>query len=76
MVEAGILEKEHLNEPADWVSSLVCVDKPDGCICVRLDPRDVNVAIKQLLGHYHNQQIYTLYVFNTFLRLACIKQGF
>ena len=47
MVEAGILEKEHLNEPADWVSSLVCVDKPDGSICVRLDPRDVNVAIKR-----------------------------
>lgn len=50
MVEAGILEKEHLNEPADWVSSLVCVDKPDGSICVRLDPRDVNVAIKR--EHY------------------------
>ena len=40
MVEAGILEKEHLNEPADWVNSLVCVDKPDGSIRVRLDPRE------------------------------------
>lgn len=46
MVEAGILEKVPLNEPADWVSSLVCVDKPDGSIRVYLDPKDLNAAIK------------------------------
>ena len=50
MVEAGILEKVPLNEPADWVSSLVCVDKPDGSIRVCLDPKDLNVAIKR--EHY------------------------
>ena len=37
-------------EPADWVSSLVCVDKLDGSICVCLDPKDLNVAIKR--EHY------------------------
>lgn len=50
MVEAGILGKVPLNEPADWVSSLVCVDKPDGSIHVCLDPKDLNVAIKK--EHY------------------------
>ena len=39
-----------MNEPADWVSSLVCVDKPDGSIRVCLDPKDFNVAIKR--EHY------------------------
>ena len=38
MENAGIVEKVPLNEPADWVSSLVCVDKPDGSIRVCLDP--------------------------------------
>ena len=50
MVEAGILEKVPLNEPADWVSSLVCVNKPDGSIRVCVDPKDLNVAIKR--EHY------------------------
>ena len=45
MVEAGILEKVLLNEPAVWVSSLVCVDKRDGSIRVCLDPKDLNVDI-------------------------------
>ena len=49
-VEAGILERVPLNEPADWVSSLVCVDKPDGSIRVCLDPKDLNVAIEK--EHY------------------------
>ena len=46
-VEAGILEKVPLNEPADWVSSLVCVDKPDGSIRVCLDSKDLNVAVER-----------------------------
>ena len=28
MENVGIVEKVPLNDPADWVSSLVCVDKP------------------------------------------------
>ena len=43
-------DKVSLNEPADWVSSLVCVDKPDGSIRVCLDPKDFNVTIKR--EHY------------------------
>ena len=50
MENVGIVEKVPLNEPADWVSSLVCVDKPDGSIRVCLDPKDLNVAIKR--EHY------------------------
>ena len=50
MENVGIVEKVPLNEPADWVSSLVCLDKPDGSIRVCLDPKDLNVAIKR--EHY------------------------
>ena len=50
MENVGIIEKVPLNEPADWVRSLVCVDKPDGSIRVCLDPRDLNRAIKR--EHY------------------------
>ena len=50
MENVGIIEKVPLNEPADWVSSLACIDKPDGSIRVCLDPRDLNRAIKR--EHY------------------------
>ena len=50
MKNVGIIEKVPLNEPADWVSSLVCVDKQDWSIRVSLDPRDLNRAIKR--EHY------------------------
>ena len=30
MENVSIIEKVPLKEPTDWVSSLVCVDKPDG----------------------------------------------
>ncbi|PFX14203.1 Uncharacterized protein K02A2.6 [Stylophora pistillata] len=38
------------NEAADWVNSLVCVDKLERSIRVCLDPEDLNVAIKR--EHY------------------------
>jgi len=50
MENVCIIEKVPLNEPADWVSSLVCVDKPDGSIRECLDPKDLDVAIKR--KHY------------------------
>ena len=36
-----------VEEPTDWVNSLVIVEKPDKTIRVCLDPRDLNVAIKR-----------------------------
>ena len=49
MATDGIIEK--VNQPTDWVSSVLVVSKPseaDGESKIRtcLDPRDLNVAIK------------------------------
>ena len=41
---------DRINEPSDWVSSLVIVEKPNGQIRLCLDPRDLNKAIKR---HHH-----------------------
>ena len=47
MVEEGILTP--VNEPTDWVSSMVTVVKPNKSrICI--DPKDLNRAIKR--SHY------------------------
>ena len=45
MQKLDVLEK--IEEPTDWVSSLVVVEKPNGQICVCLDPKDLNRAIKR-----------------------------
>ena len=50
MENVSIIKKKPLNEPADWVSTVVCVDKPNGSIWVCLDPRDLNRAITR--EHY------------------------
>ena len=36
-----------VNEPTDWVSALVVVEKPNGNRRVCLDPRNLNKAIKR-----------------------------
>ena len=36
-----------VNEPTDWVSSMVCVDKPDKTLRICLDPKNLNRAIKR-----------------------------
>ena len=41
----GIIEKTPIDEPANRVNSLVCVDKPDGSLWVCIDPKDLNSAI-------------------------------
>ena len=48
MIKLGIIKKA--DEPTDWVSSLVVVQKPNGKLRVCLDPRDLNKAIKR--EHY------------------------
>ena len=48
------LEKEHViikeEEPTDWVSSLVVTEKPNGKLCVCIDPQHLNRALKR--SHY------------------------
>ena len=41
----GIIAK--VEDPTDWVSSLVVVPKKEGKLRICLDPRDLNVAIKR-----------------------------
>ena len=45
MVEKGVLIKR--DEPLDWVSSLVVVQKTNGQLRICLDPKDLNRAIKR-----------------------------
>ena len=45
LVEQGIIAK--VDEPTDWVNSLVCVTKANGTLRLRLDPKDLNRAIKR-----------------------------
>ena len=45
-----------INEPTDWVSSLVMVEKLNGSLRVYLDPRNLNKTIKR---EYHCLPIVT-----------------
>ena len=48
MIQFGIIAP--VNEPTDWVSSFVAIEKPNGTLRVCLDPRNSNKAIKR--EHY------------------------
>lgn len=73
--EQGIIAK--VTQPTDWVSSLLVVPKKDHKICICIDPRDLNKAIKR--EHY---QIPTIEDISTHLEGARVftvldvKQGF
>ena len=41
---------EQINEPTDWVNSMVVVEKPNGNLRICLDPKHLNKAIKR--PHY------------------------
>ncbi|XP_061727723.1 uncharacterized protein K02A2.6-like [Cydia pomonella] len=43
--ELGIIEP--VDEPTDWVSSIVLVEKPDGKLRLCIDPQNLNKAIKR-----------------------------
>ena len=45
MERNGVIKR--IQEPTDWVNSLVLVEKPDGSLQICLDPRDLNKAIKR-----------------------------
>lgn len=45
MEKIGVIKK--VSEPTDWVNSMVCTMKKDGSLCICLDPRDLNTAIKR-----------------------------
>ena len=47
-VTSGVLKK--VDEPTDWVSNLVVIEKKDGSLRLCLDPKDLNRAIKR--EHY------------------------
>ena len=47
-VQTGVLKK--VDQPTDWVSNLVVVEKKDGSLRLCLDPKDLNKAIKR--EHY------------------------
>ena len=44
-VASGVLKK--VDEPTDWVSNLVVVEKKDGSLRLCLDPKNLNKAIKR-----------------------------
>ena len=46
---------EKVNEPTDWVNSLVIAEKPNGKLRLCLDPKDLNEAIKR--PHYSTRTL-------------------
>ena len=46
-VQCGVLVK--VDQPTDWVNSLVIVEKKNGTLQMCLDPKELNKAIKQEL---------------------------
>ena len=45
MEQLGAIEK--VDQPTEWVNSIVIVEKPDGNLRIFLDPKDLNRAVKR-----------------------------
>ena len=45
LVDEGILQKPKIDEKSEWLNSFVCVRKPNGSICLCLDPSHLNKYI-------------------------------
>ena len=45
MLKLGVIRKLHINKTRDWVHPLVIVMKPNGKLCVCLDPRTLNSVL-------------------------------
>ena len=55
MLKLGVIRKLHINEATDWVHNLVLVQKPNGKLCVCLDPCTIN---KTLRFNIHNAKTF------------------
>ena len=51
MLKLAVIRKLDINEASDWVHTLVIVIKPNGKLCVCLDPRTLN---SELQHNVHN----------------------
>ena len=45
MEQLGAIEK--VDQPTEWVNSIVIVEKEDGSLRICLDPKDLNRAVKR-----------------------------
>ena len=45
MLKLGVIRKLDINEASDWIHTLVIVIKPNGKLCVCLDPRTLNSVL-------------------------------
>ena len=55
-VSNSIIKKR--DEPTEWVSSLLCVEKKDGSLRICLDPKDLNRAIQREHFPYRRSRTY------------------
>ena len=46
ILKLGVIRKLDINEASDWVHTLVIVIKPNGKLCVCLDPRTLNSVLR------------------------------
>ena len=53
LVDEGILRKLKIDEKSEWLNSFVCVRKPNGSICLCLDPTHLN---KYIVRPHHNSK--------------------
>ena len=54
LVDEGILCKLKIDEKSEWLNSFVCVRKPNGSICLCLDPTHLN---KYIVRPNHNSKM-------------------
>ena len=45
MLKLGVIQKLDINEASDWVHTLIIFNKPNGKLCVCLDPRTLNSVL-------------------------------
>ena len=74
-VKLGVLKK--VDQPTDWVSNLVIVEKKNGSLRLCLDPKDLNKAIKR--EHYRIptiQEIASEFVGKSVFSTLDLKDGY